>query len=57
MIYSTREFYEAMNSFVPSILGAYLPESENILEPKDIEASKKTMETLKVHVRKKIQPK
>ena len=49
MIYSPREFCEAVNSFIPSILAAYLPETENIVEPRDIEASKRIKNTLKIH--------
>ena len=49
VIYSPREFCVAVNLFVPSIHATYLPESENIVEPKDIEASKRIKKTLKVH--------
>ena len=49
VMYSPREFCEAVNVFVSSILAVYLPESETIIEPKDIEASKRIKETLKVH--------
>ena len=49
VIHSPREFCEAVNAFVPSILAVYLPESETIIQPKDIEASKNIKKTLKVH--------
>ena len=49
VIYSPREFCEAVNAFVPSMLAVHLPESETIIEPKGIEASRKIKEILKVH--------
>ena len=49
LIYSPREFCEAVNSFIPSILTAYLPEAENIIEPRDTEASKRIKNTLKIN--------
>ena len=47
MIHSPREFCEAVNAFVSSILAVHLPESETIIEPKGIEASRKIKEILK----------
>ena len=49
VIYSPREFCEAANTFVSSILAVHLPESETIIEPKGIEVSRKIKEILKVH--------
>ena len=49
MIHSPREFCEAVNAFVPSILAVYLPESETMIKPKGIEASRKIKEILKAH--------
>ena len=49
VIYSPREFCEAVNAFVSSILAVHLPESETIIEPKGIEASKQIKEILIVH--------
>ena len=49
VIYSPREFCEAVNTFVLSILAEHFPESETIIEPKGIEASRKIKEILKAH--------
>ena len=49
VIHSPREFCEAVNAFVPSQLAVHLPESETVIEPKDIEASRKIKEILKAH--------
>ena len=49
LIYSPREFCEAVNTFVSSILAVHLPESETIIEPKGIEVSRKIKEILTVH--------
>ena len=49
VIYSPQEFSEAVKIFVPAIHAVYLPESENIIEPKGIESSRKIKETPKIH--------
>ena len=49
VIYSTQEFSEAVKTFAPAIHAVSLPESENIIEPKGIESSRKIKETLKIH--------
>ena len=49
VINSPQEFSEAVKSFLPSINAVYLPESESIIEPKDIECAKKIKNTMKVH--------
>ena len=48
VIYSLQEFSEAVKTFVPAIHAVYLHESENIIEPKRIESSRKIKETLKI---------
>ena len=47
VIYSPQEFPETVKRFVPAIHAVYLPESENIIEPKGIESSRKIKEPLK----------
>ena len=49
VIYSTQEFSEAVKTLVPAIHAVYLPENENIIEPKGIKSSRKIKETLKIH--------
>ena len=49
VIYSPQEFSEAVKTFIPAIHAVYLPESENMIEPKGIESSRKIKETLKIH--------
>ena len=49
VINSPQEFSEAVKSFVPSINAVYLPKSGSIIEPKDIECTKKINDTLKVY--------
>ena len=49
VINSSQEFSEAVKSFVPSINAVYLPKSESIIEPKNIECTKKINDTLKVY--------
>ena len=49
LIHSPREFCEAVNAFLPSVLALYLPESETVIDPKDIEASKNIKEIFKGH--------
>ena len=49
VIYSPLEFFEAIKTIVPAIHAVYLPESENIIEPKGIQSSRKIKETLKIH--------
>ena len=57
VIYSPLEFFEAIKTIVPAIHAVYLPESENIIEPKGIESSKKIKETLKIHkLEQKVDP-
>ena len=48
VIYSP-QFSEAVKTFVSAIHAVYLPESENIIEPKGIQSSRKIKETLKIH--------
>ena len=57
VIYSPREFSEAVQIFVPPIHTVYLPKIENIIEPKGIENSGKIKETLKIHkLERKVDP-
>ena len=49
VIYSPLEFFEAIKTIVPAIHAVYLPESENIIEPKGIESTRKIKETFKIH--------
>ena len=44
------EFHQAILKFVPSIKSVYLPDTDVLNEPENIEQeSKNTLETLKVH--------
>ena len=57
VIYSTQEFSEAVKTLVPAIDVVYLPENENIIEPKGIKSSRKIKETLKIHkLERKVDP-
>ena len=57
VIYSTQEFSEAVKTLVPAIHAVYLPENENIIEPKGIKSSRKIKETLKIHkLEQKVNP-
>ena len=57
VIHSPQEFSEAVNTFVTAIHVVYLPESENMIEPKGIESSRKIKETLKIHkLERKVDP-
>ena len=57
VIYSTQEFSEAAKTLVPAIHAVYLPENENIIEPKGIKSSRKIKETLKIHkLERKVDP-
>ena len=48
VIYLPQEFSEAVKTFLPEIHAVYLTESENIIEPKGIESSRKIKETHKM---------
>ena len=57
VICSPQGFSEAVKTFVPAIYAVYLPESEKIIEPKGIESSRKSNETLKIHkLERKVHP-
>ena len=57
VIYSPQGFSEAVTTVMSAIHAVYLPESENIIEPKEIESSRKIKETLKIHkLERKVDP-
>ena len=57
VIYSPQGFSEAVTTVLSAIHAVYLPESENIIEPKEIESSRKIKETLKIHkLERKVDP-
>ena len=57
VIYSPLGFSEAVKTVVSAIHAVYLPESENIIEPKGIESSRKIQETIKIQkLERKVDP-
>ena len=57
VIYLPQEFSEAVKTFLPEIHAVYLTESENIIEPKGIESSRKIKETQNDQIGTKGRPK
>ena len=49
VVHSPLELFEAVTKFFPPIHSVYLPENQNIVEPKDLRMARKIDQMLKIH--------